>query len=230
MAKQKLKLKGVGLKPTSYWELIAEAVEKIRNLVHSMTNKMWEIGKVLDEQIKKFPEKQYKGGEFDFYNDVSEKLEIEVTPQHLKDCVSFYRRYPDLQEKVKETGLTPTHYERLSHLPIKEAEKFEKKAVEMKWTVRELREKAFPQRIELNISDTIENYHEFVDNLTGLEDTMEKLRKSKLEGLSKSQIDGMARSLYVLIIQAIPKFVEFLMKHDAKIDPNFRKYVEKFVK
>jgi hypothetical protein len=235
MAEQKLKLKKklMGFEPRTYLSIIKRTCEKLRNIVNAVNSSMWQMGKILSEALKELGIERTQKETWEihqFYEDVRKNLDVEVTTNFLGECVKFYERYPDLQNRVEKTGLTATHYERLSHLPEKEAKKYEQKAVEMKWNVRELREKAFPQRLEIKISDVVERYNEFVDALTGFESAMEELRKSGVKGLTQNQIDGMARSVYVLILSSMPKFVKFLMKNDAKVDPQFKAYVDKFVK
>lgn len=230
--KQKLKRPLMGFEP-NFIKIIEETVERVRNLVSAMHSKMWEIGKVLDEEIKKVPEKLRRNelgqnSEYSFYEKIADKLENEITPQHLKSCVLFYRKYPDLQKRVEKTGLTSTHYERLSHLSEKEAEKFEKRAIEQKWTVKELRENAFERKIEIIQTESLEAYRDFSNSLTDMEDSLERLMKSKTEGvLNKAQIDGIARSLWIFIHSWLPKTVKWLDREGAVIDPDFKRYVKK---
>lgn len=227
---QKLKMK-VGSKPTNYLSIVKKTCERLRNIVNAVNSSMWQMGEILSESLEEMDiGKNDLADIHDFYEDVRKELDVEVTTTFLGDCITFYRRYPDLQKRVERTGLTATHYERLSHVPEKEAVRFEQKAVEHKWNVRELREKAFPKRPEIKISDVVERYNEFVDSLTALESAMEEVRKSGVKGLSQNQIDGMARSIYVLVLNSVPRFVKFLIKNDAKVDPRFKAYVEKFVK
>jgi len=228
----------MGSKPKDYLAIVGETVEKIRYMVNAMTSKMWEIGRVIDDQLKKMNkeswvrERDKETGQFlegNFYEDVAKKLNSDVTTEHLRNCTTFFRRYPDLAERVKKTGLSPTHYERLSHLTRDDAEKFEKIASEEKLTVKELREKAMPRRVVLNISEVEDTYHDFANNLIGLEEAMEKLSKSELSILTKTQINGMVRSIFIFMTKSIPRFVAKLEEEGGKLDPNFKKYIERFI-
>ena len=236
---QKLKTKReMGSKPKDYLAMVGETVEKIRYMVNAMTSKMWEIGRVIDEQLAKLQkepwvrERDKETGQFlegNFYEDVAKKLNSDVTTEHLRNCTTFFRRYPDLAERVQKTGLSPTHYERLSHLTKDDAEKYEKIASEKKLTVKELREQAMPRRVVLNISEVEDTYHEFTDNLIGLEEAMEKLSASELSVLTKTQINGMLRSVFIFMTKFIPRFAVHLEEKGGKLDPNFKKYIERFI-
>lgn len=232
---QKIKKK---TKMSEYFSRVAETVKRLRNIVNAMTNKMWEIGKILDEQVQEFKKSGKYGmrdpitGKFlegSFYVDIAKELNNDVTPAHLSSSVRFYRRYPDLADRIRKTGLSPTHYERLSHVSVKVADKFEKVASDEKLTVRQLKEKILPKRIDIQLSEVEEVYSDFVSALVNLEEAMEKLSKADLKVLSKTQKNGMARSTYVLMTRFVPRFVVHLGEEGAKLDPTFKKYVEKFI-
>lgn len=228
MALLKTKKKYLGSEPTEYFSVVKETCERLRNIVNAVNSSMWQMGQILSESIEELDIKGDNLKISKFYEDIRKNLDVEVTTDFLSACIRFYKRYPDLQKRVEKTGLTATHYERLSHIPEREAVRYEKKASEEKWTVRDLRERAFERKVEIIQTEAIESYRDFSNSLTDLEDSLERLKKSKVQGvLSKAQIDGIARSLWIFVHSHLPRVVKWLEEQNAIIDPDFKKYVKK---
>jgi len=127
----------------SFVEICEETARLINGKYREMTNKMWEIGKIITKKRKEiYP----KYGE-QFLAGIAERMESHPTPRHLAECERFYNRYPDLQTRVIQSGLSPSHYQRLSRLYDEKKRNFlEKIAIKKNLSVRELEEKIYPEK------------------------------------------------------------------------------------
>lgn len=223
MAKQKLKQKK---KYRKFFEVCKETAKAINGTYREMTNKMWEIGKVIAEKRKEINPKYASG----FLAGIANEMKEDVTPQTLGRCERFYNKFPDLYMRMDKSGLAATHYRIMSErdLSEKEIEHYEERASKEDWSTRELTER-LPHKIEIPTPESLEAYNDFTSALTELESSFARLRKAKVRGiLSQNQINGLARSTWVFVRMQLPRIVIWLERHDAKIDPNMKRYVRKF--
>jgi len=221
--KQKLKQK----KYKKFFDVCKETAKLINGAYREMTNKMWEIGKIIAEKREEVNPKYGSG----FLAGIANEMKENVSIVHLGNCERFYSRFPDLLHRCNKSGLSPTHYIALAKrdLTNDEINKYENLASEKEWSVRELENQLPTKRVEILKAEAIEAYEQFVTSLTKLEAGFERLKKSKVKGvLSQNQINGIARSLWVFLRVQLPKIIDFLDRHDAKLDPIFKKYVRKF--
>lgn len=139
MLKLKEKLKQ---KFRSFVEVCEETAREINGQYQEMTNKMWDIGKII---TKKRKEINPKYGD-QFLAGVAERMESQPTVQHLAECERFYTRIPDLKERTIKTGLSSSKYALLARIPEEDDRiKMEEIAVEEDLSYREMQERIYPK-------------------------------------------------------------------------------------
>jgi len=249
--KQKLKKKIEGIVYGSKeWE---DAVKKVAEMLDSIDKFFWEIGMIAVRIPAMFPE--WKSSKLKNFNQEFTPLQqfaIEVQKQtkRYKDWKSAYTRISQARALVQEyldeetgkleieEGLPINHHVVASKLipskdiPVKGKTRKEwlQEAKEKQWSARELAEAIQPERYRLEYESVEGRYFEFKDSLEKLEETMDWFVENGYEGLSQTRKNGMVRSLFVFVKSYLPRFLKHIEEEgDAKLDPLFRKFVEKIM-
>ncbi len=200
-----------------------ETANKISTLAKETFSKMWTIGKILVTEKQKVNPK-FKGA---FYRTVVEKINQDLSTDQLYQCARFYEKYPDFESRASKTGLSGSHYLQLSKLSDKEKrDKFEKKAIEKKWTRNELADNIFEPTFKPDIPN-FEQYHEdFNSAFTQMRDNL-KLMSKNLKLYPDVDRDEVATTLYVFFLTTLPPILERFVKANAKVHPLLKKMIEK---
>jgi len=77
-------------------------LERTEEIEEAIKSYQWVLGKVAVEETEDFSEGELEN----FVTRVC--LERGYSPRYLRDCMKFFRTFPDLQEVVEETGISPS--------------------------------------------------------------------------------------------------------------------------
>lgn len=145
--KLKLKLK----EEEKFFQICKEIAKKLDEISKGMSNRMWNIGKIIAEKRKEINPKYGDR----FLKNIAEEMRENITPHHLGNCEIFYNKFPNLSARTDKSKLSPTHYARISlrDLTEEETKKYEKLASENNWSVRELEEALSEERESDEILD-----------------------------------------------------------------------------